>query len=76
MNNITPIKTSAMVALLMMAGQFMVSSVNAQKKRSPECTTNNLRQKPCLNASRRSPDCRCDGKQPDGETECGSESGT
>ena len=26
-----------------------------QKKRSPECTTNNLRQIPCLNASRRSP---------------------
>lgn len=32
MNNITPIKTSAMVALLMMAGQFMVSSVNAAEK--------------------------------------------
>lgn len=32
MNNITPIKTSAMVALLMMAGQFMVSCVNAAEK--------------------------------------------
>ncbi len=58
MNNITPIKTSAMVALLMMAGQFMVSSVNAAEKEVTGMHHNNLRQIPCLNASRRSPDCR------------------